>query len=249
MLHVGAVPPDSPSSSPWSASSAGPLSAADRREPWAWFERGRGVTPYQPVDDDGATPDPNGCRAKLAMLRAAPLDLSGAAVVSFGAHSGYYEYHLARLARDVRALHLVDTSATALAAARARCAPLSIADCQTFECPAARFSFARNYDICLLLSVWHHYDRLGATLRARGIELLRAIGRHCRVLAFETGQSDDRQRGAEHWPLLLDMATAPTPADWIERQIPAWTGYDAWRCLGANPATGRLLYLFYRRDV
>jgi hypothetical protein len=185
------------------------------------------------------------------MLLDSRFPFAGASLLSLGSSSALYEYVIACAAvdsgRHLSAVHLVDTDTACLHAAAGRFRDTGVGDLRLFCRPADEFVFEREYDIALFLSLYHHYDRLGPRFRARAVALLGEVGRHCRALFFETGQSDDTAVGSERWPLLLDMATAKSPAAWIESRVPEYTGYDAFRTLGRNPCTNRHLYVFWRR--
>ncbi|HET7463667.1 MAG TPA: hypothetical protein VFJ82_20600 [Longimicrobium sp.] len=223
-------------------------------ELFAWLAARRKGTVYQPDPEPGAD-DPNGCLPKLKLLLECGYDFSGRSLLSLGASSALYEAALAHQARrgacgrerpGVSAAHLVDTDAGALEHARERFEGSGAADVRTIRALAHEFTPERRYDAGFFLSLFHHYDRLGPRLRALGFGVLEALGRHCRTLFFETGQTGDRVPGAEHWPALLEMASWPSPQAWIETRIPELTGHDAFRRLGTNPATGRHLYAFWR---
>ena len=221
-------------------------------DPWAWLARlRRGKPAYQPATTLADADDPNGCIPKLELLLGCHYDVAGKRVISLGASGGLYEYHLARRAIEVRgrgisAAHLVDSDEASLHDADRRFAGLAVDDFQLFRCLAHEFRFEGTYDICLFLSLFHHYDRLGPTIREQGFELLRDIGRRCTTLFFETGQSDDTVPGADLWPTFLEMARYPSPSAWLESRVPELTGYDAFRRLGINPRTRRQLYVYWR---
>lgn len=219
---------------------------------------------YQPderIDSD----DPNGCIPKRDLLLASGCRLHGARVLSLGCNAGYYERALAEAAYDdsgpvaagssrarpvlgngsLAAIDLVDTDPTALDTAARALTGRSVCQPRTFASAAEKFEFSSSYDICLFLSLYHHYDRLGAVGRATATQLLRDVGAHCQTMFFETGQSDDTVHGAAVWRCMVEMALAPSPESWLESAVPEYTGYDGWHRLGRNPRTNRLLYAYW----
>ena len=114
---------------------------------------------------------------------------------------------------------------------------------------AERYSWNRRFDVCLFLSLYHHYDRLGPEARQVGDDILRMIGRQCQTLFFETGQTDDTVAGAAAWRDQLAMSSWPTPEAWLEAEVPRLTGYRHWRCLGTSAQTQRKLYVFWHRPT
>lgn len=221
---------------------------------WAWLAARRRGTVYQPDPDDGGD-DPNGCIPKLHLLLECGYGFSGRSLLSIGASSALYEAALAHQARrgacgspaaPMSIAHLVDTDTAALEHARERFDGAGVDDLRLIRALAHEFAPERRYDAGFFLSLYHHYDRLGGHMRALGFQVLETIAGHCRTLFFETGQTGDRVPGAREWPALLEMAKWPSPEAWIETRVPELTGYDAFRRLGTNPATGRHLYAFWR---
>lgn len=228
--------------------------AAGASDLFAWLAARRTGTVYQPDPQPGAD-DPNGCLPKLELLLECGYDFSGRSLLSLGASSALYEAALAHRARrgacgrerpGMSAAHLVDTDEGALEQARARFDGSGTGDVRTIRALAHEFAPDRRYDACFFLSLFHHYDRLGPRLRDLGFGILRTIANHCRTLFFETGQTGDRVPGAADWPALLEMASWPSPQAWLETRIPEITGYDRFRRLETNPATGRHLYAYWR---
>jgi hypothetical protein len=223
---------------------------------WAWFAARRRGTRYQPPASDpeappeaGAPPDdPNGCVPKLAALRASAYPFVGARLLSLGCNAGYYEAELLRGGADARhgRVHLVDNDPEALADAERVVRARGVRRVRAWCGPAERAPLDDAYDAALFLSLYHHYDRLGGAARETGRRLLAAVGRRAQTLLFETGQSDDRVHGAERWTGRLEMSGASTPERWLTEVVPELAGYDAWRPLGRNPRTNRLLYAYWR---
>jgi SAM-dependent methyltransferase len=227
------------------------LTAKDlETSPWDWMTKFRKGKVYQPDADGDPAADPNGCIPKLALISGAGYDLRGRSLLSLGAASGLYELGLAEAAvrrgGQPAAVDLVDTDAEALETAAEKARGLGLTDFRTVRSAADEFRIERHYDVCFFLSLYHHYDRLGPTFRSRGMRVLEEIGRTCRTLFFETGQTDDTVPGSELWPRMLEMGSYPSPAHWLESRVPEITGYDGFVRLGTNPATNRHLYVFWK---
>ncbi|GJG89795.1 hypothetical protein tb265_49760 [Gemmatimonadetes bacterium T265] len=219
---------------------------------WRLLGRQRRGTRYQPAL--AAASDPNGCVPKLALLRASGYRFAGVRVLSVGCSTGYYERHLvADGLRDddagspgATSVDLIDTDAVALDEAARAVRAAGAARVRARCAPAERCPLDARYDVALFLSLYHHYDRLGGHGRAAGRRLLGRVGRASRTLFFETGQSDDRVRGADMWKDRLEMARHASPTAWLETEVPAVTGFDAFHRLGVNPRTNRALYVYWR---
>ncbi|MEO8561604.1 MAG: hypothetical protein ABI601_05990 [bacterium] len=226
---------------------------------WQWFGRLRGGLHYQPGagsgDVEAGDADPNGCAAKLEMLRSSRYRFSDARMLSLGCNAGYYERHLIAEVDGVRqtggsrraTAHLVDTDVAALTQAREAVLAAGAARVRVFAGPGERCRLAPSYDVALFLSLYHHYDRLGGRTRAIGRRLLARVGRRAQTMFFETGQNDDTVRGADRWRDTLEMGRSSRATDWLETAVPDIAGYDAWRRLGTNPQTGRALYVYWRQ--
>ncbi len=221
---------------------------------WAWFGARRRGTRYQPTLGANPGEDLNGCVPKLAHLRAAAYELAGAHVVGVGCSSGYYESQLAQDARERLghgAAHatLIDTDAVALAEAVAALPVSRAADVRHFLGAAENIAWTQTYDLCVFLSLYHHYDRLGAAARRTGDDVLQAIGAHCQTMVFETGQTNDTVAGSGVWRHRLAMDDWSSPTAWLEAEVPRLTGFSRWHVLGTNPVTQRHLYIFWHRTA